>query len=38
MDFSIGSQNDFPGGKSGEISFFPLETKQTFFAKNVTGK
>ena len=27
------------GGKTGEISFFPLETKKaTFFAKNIIGK
>jgi len=37
VDVSRSSQTDFStGDKSGQISFFPVETKQkTFFAKNV---
>jgi len=40
VDFSRGSQKDFSmRAKSGEISFFLLETKKTtFFVKRVTGK
>jgi len=37
VDFFRGRQRDFPGGdKSGETSFYPLETKiMTFFAKRL---
>jgi len=40
VDFSKGSQKDFFGvAISGEITFFPLETKKaTFVDKNVIGK
>ena len=41
MDISRGNQKYFfrRGAKSGEVSFYPLETKKTtFFADNWTGK
>jgi len=40
FDFSRGSQKDFSGGsKSGEISFYPFETKKTTsFAITLIGK
>jgi len=31
VDFTVVAKNIFPGGKTFEISRFPLETKKTLF-------